>query len=905
MIPKKLQIKNFLSYGPEAQTVDFSTYNLICLCGKNGHGKSALLDAITWSVWGHARKTSGTSKADEGLVHLGQKHMLVVFDFICNGEHYRIRREFIKTKSKPFSALDFGIVTDDDSFSTLTDKTIKTTQTKIEKTIGVTYDSFVNSAFLRQGQANEFSKKSPKERKEILATILQLQQFEDIKKVALEKNKALCKQQTQKQSIETRINEEIEFLQKNMDERAIVTKSLKALEIKDAEINKIIQATEKNQLQLQTKKEKKNLIEAEITQYQKQEQDLKKLIAEELQKYNKVQEEQKHISNPEAIKKKHAQLKAAIKVHQEKYNKRLELKEQYLKLQEDKHLLDTDLQQTTTQLLQKHEIDCKLLLEQADHQKKRLIEEEKKYESLQKTSLDTKQEIDKNHTILKEQKNHSIKLQSYEKDFENNKIAYQKMVTEGTILQQKLAEFDHKKTLTSDNQNPCCPLCEQNLSGSRKKFLEKKIDSEKIVTSHQVETIKEKALKLKSQLIDDHKTLQQYKQNDQENIKLSMKTEELEKQFDQQTKQSVVEKNQITDIKTTIKSLEKKYATAFENQENVKNNALKNFQNQTNYKTLLKKIDALKQTAQKLAYDKHLHASTQNEMEAIEKDLTSYQSLQSEIAQQAERKQRIDAQSKKIKDIDTIIKKLGLKLKPFDDINAQLDLKKIELTKHKQEFNALLSQKTSLLHKKGAFDQQHEKLLTLRKELISIEKELKSVEMEIFDFTEIIKALGKDGLQALLIEEALPEIEQEANIILAQLTDNQTQIFIESLRDLKKGGSKETLDIKISDATGLRSYEMFSGGEAFRIDFALRIAISKLLARRSGTSLQTLIIDEGFGSQDEDGLQLIMDSIHKIQDNFAKVIIVSHLPHLKEQFPVQFHITKKASGSVIKVIEQG
>ena len=106
----------------------------------------------------------------------------------------------------------------------------------------------------------------------------------------------------------------------------------------------------------------------------------------------------------------------------------------------------------------------------------------------------------------------------------------------------------------------------------------------------------------------------------------------------------------------------------------------------------------------------------------------------------------------------------------------------------------------------------------------------------------------------LLIEDAIPEIEQEANHLLAKLTNNQAQIFIESLRDLKKGGTKETLDIKISDAGGIRPYELFSGGEAFRIDFALRIAISKLLARRAGTALQTLIIDEGFGSQDEEGL---------------------------------------------------
>ena len=67
MIPLKLQIKNFLSYGSEIQTIDFGHYNLICLSGKNGHGKSAMLDAITWALWGQARKLAGNSKADQGL----------------------------------------------------------------------------------------------------------------------------------------------------------------------------------------------------------------------------------------------------------------------------------------------------------------------------------------------------------------------------------------------------------------------------------------------------------------------------------------------------------------------------------------------------------------------------------------------------------------------------------------------------------------------------------------------------------------------------------------------------------------------------------------------------------------------------------------------------------------------
>ncbi len=96
---------------------------------------------------------------------------------------------------------------------------------------------------------------------------------------------------------------------------------------------------------------------------------------------------------------------------------------------------------------------------------------------------------------------------------------------------------------------------------------------------------------------------------------------------------------------------------------------------------------------------------------------------------------------------------------------------------------------------------------------------------------------------------------------------------------------------------------MFSGGEAFRIDFSLRVALSKLLARRAGTALQTLIIDEGFGSQDEDGLSHIMEALHTIRDDFAKVIVVSHLSSLKEQFPVHFHVQKTPQGSVVNIVE--
>lgn len=790
MIPKKLQIKNFLSYGPDTQIIDFAAYNLICLSGKNGHGKSAMLDAITWALWGQARKTTGTTKADEGLVHLGQKHMLIVFDFEINGINYRVRREFVKTQSNPFSALDFGIVKSDDTFTTLTDKTIKATQAKLEKTIGITYDSFINSAFLRQGQANEFSKKSPKERKEILATILQLERFEDLKKIALEKSKNLQHQLVQRQSIFDRIGQEITQLQTILIEQDEHEKKLK--DVCDEEIQTHAIATEHERtkevlLELHKKYEFLQLQKAQelqqIAQLEHQIIDLEKI-------YDQVVIQQTASTDILAIEEQQKRLRALVNTHQEKLNKRLELKDLYLGLQEKKQNLEKELDQEKSQLTQAYEIKSKIFQEQIEYEQRQLKKHQDQINLLQKQLTQTRQQI--TH-----------------------------------VTQQH------------------CPLCEQKLSTQHQDIIQTKLE---------------------------------------DNI--------------QQEELCIVAcTNKINDMKKDVEQLIINQTKAASG--NI--NPIK----ETEYLTLIKKIDALKQTGQALGYDKDIHEKDYKELQGIELSLVQLQSLQKEVAQQEQRLKQITDLRIMIDAIKKRYQILELDLDRIKDCPTQLTEHLKVQHEHKLIIQTLVMRKNDLLNKKVVFDLQRKKMISLQEEQILLEKELTILNLEIVDFAEIIKALGKDGLQALLIEQALPEIEQEANILLAQLTDNQTQIYIESLRDLKKGGSRETLDIKISDAIGLRPYEMFSGGEAFRIDFALRIAISKLLARRAGTALQTLIIDEGFGSQDDDGLQLIMDSILRIQDNFAKVIIVSHLPAMKEQFPVQFLVEKKSYGSTVSVIEQG
>ncbi|MFU8772062.1 MAG: SbcC/MukB-like Walker B domain-containing protein, partial [Anaerolineales bacterium] len=112
---------------------------------------------------------------------------------------------------------------------------------------------------------------------------------------------------------------------------------------------------------------------------------------------------------------------------------------------------------------------------------------------------------------------------------------------------------------------------------------------------------------------------------------------------------------------------------------------------------------------------------------------------------------------------------------------------------------------------------------------------------------------------------------------------------------------RETLEIAISDSAGTRDYDLYSGGEAFRVNFAIRLALSEVLAKRAGARLQTLVIDEGFGSQDAIGRQRLIEAINMVREDFAKILVITHIDELKDAFPVRIEVEKTPRGSVVNV----
>ncbi len=162
--------------------LDFTGFDLACIAGPNGAGKSSLLDAITWALFGQARKR------DDSLIHTRSSQAEVGLVFSYEGNTYQVRR--IKPRDKTM-ALEFQILQQDQTWKPLTEHTLRETETKIQHTLRMDYETFTNASFFLQGKADQFTQQRPGDRKRILSSILGLEIWESYRQQAGERRRTV------------------------------------------------------------------------------------------------------------------------------------------------------------------------------------------------------------------------------------------------------------------------------------------------------------------------------------------------------------------------------------------------------------------------------------------------------------------------------------------------------------------------------------------------------------------------------------------------------------------------------------------------------------------------------------------------------------------------------------------
>jgi exonuclease SbcC len=861
LIPVKLALKNFLSYGEDVPPLDFTQFHVACLSGNNGQGKSALLDALTWAVWGEGRKSSQEKKADHSLLRIGQKDMQVEFIFDLEGDRYRIIRNYSIVQKSSRSSLEFQIYNPkEDKYISLTGPSIRKTQERITKTLRIDYRTFINSAFILQGRIDEFSRKSARERKEILSEILGLSHYDELANLAKSHLKEINNIIITKESRLEYIYQEIT----NID-----SYKQKIKELSDS-YEDISQKIKKKEDQLNKLREDINLLKHKKEQFEELKDRTEQQRQEMVQGQKQIELKNKEIADSKKIISQKEIILSNF-INYQKFNtenNELTLKLQKIrKIEEEKILIERKIENgktdLTVEIRNKRDRfrDLQVKVERELKSKTEVLESEKKMREIR----------------FFEEQSEEIRKKGSELNIEVNTI-------KGQIERLEKDHKDNREKLHLLRENPEgeCPLCEAKLNAERKKKIETNISREINLNLKEIERLKKEEEKLgrpREELVKRWREInQKLKDKDIWQQKLSKVRLEYE-ESKQAAKLIVGLQGEIKEIEKIIK--EKKYALEEQKRLKAFEGQIKNIgYDEEKHRQLNGKIEELRNAPLEKA-----------KLEEAEKKIDSLRDILSELKENYQQKEL------NWKDMEKKKEKIKIELK-------DLPLWKEKLIQEEQFLKQNQILKDKILEERGGYQSKFEQCLKLEKEKKEIKKELEKSKREQNIYEKLIVAFGKNGIQALIIENVLPEIEEEANNLLAKLTNNSTQITIESLRDLKSGKIKETLDLKISDELGIRDYELYSGGESFRIDFSLRIALSKLLTRRAGTKLRTLVMDEGFGTQDEEGLDNLVQAIQSISDDFDKILVITHLESLKDAFPVRIEVTKlPETGSRYEIIK--
>ena len=856
MIPSKLRLTNFMCYRGTTEALDFDQFDVACITGENGNGKSALLESITWVIWG---KTKVLFSKD--LITKGENDMLVDFEFFIDyisddselNNKYKIIRS-IRTKSGG-SILDLQQF-DGSNYVSISGDTIPETQKQIINLVNMDYETFVNTSYLMQGNADRFTTSKPDERKDILSAILNLDYYQNLADFTRNILRNTDSSINANNILVDRTRLEISDLDPGNNGTDFIEKEI-------INLNQKIESLNNQKLQLQQNLQLNNKYLNEISDFQTKKQLLSSSYENNINMINNLND----------LLLKDNELLIQSDNILDKYNdaitKQKELDDLYIassKYQDINNQLNT-LQNELDFRMNELEIELRNLSKNRNVLDEKINQDKFLLEDNQKNLSDYRSEI--------------IELNKLNENYLNLITKFTDEITQfkNKLVTLKTSNKDHENKLDLlQKEHKTCPLCKSGLNDETKKSIVFDLNNKIQLNIKDINNNKSK--------LDESEKEFFYIQDKYKNITKSLtdlnSTINLVNNDCIRIKKEIDENiNQISNYKNLINDT--KYL--YENDIKIKVNKNKIWElnlllddlkfDQDRFNTLINEVPDFKTES-----EKNLLLLNQAE-ERIKENKVKLNTLNSDSLII---KEQIKVLEKNIKNINQIINSLNIKPDLSENIDFSLDDLKKTLMLKQNSFDYLISKKNYL-----------DEILNNNKELYIKSEDLKFLEI----------SFSRNGIQALIIENVLPSLELEANKLLSYLTENKLLVNLQIRKGRRLKNTEDfsqEIDIIIADENGaVREYETYSGGESFRIDFAIRIALSRLVSLRSGVRSPILFIDEGFGSQDQIGQDRLREAIQEISNSenykFKKIIVITHLESLKESFGVALEVSKNESSS--------
>ncbi len=879
MIPLHLSLSGFLSYHDPVE-IDFTSFDLACISGPNGAGKSSLLDAITWVLFAQARRR------DDAVINTltwkasGQAQVSLVFAY--EGNIYRVQRikprdktmllEFFILQQAPmdvdrqseaspplsslYSPLSSGI------WKPLTERTMRETEERIQQVLRLDYETFANASFFLQGKADQFTQQRPGDRKRILSSILGLEIWEEYRQRAFDRRRAL---ETEVDGLDGRLQE----IQAELAE-----------ERERLERQRQLQVELERQQQVRVEQER---IVATFRQIAATLEEQRRLV-DTLKRQAETAAGQLHeslarLEERQVERRSYAEILARADQVEAAYAGWQALRQELEQLEQIASRFRQQEKRREAPRLEIQESRLRLEGEAGSFYSQKAALEAQRPEM---EGLSAEMPLIENDITVAEAR--LARRQALEMSLQ---VALQRQVelkSENDHLRGPMDDLKSRISQLEGVEGADCPLCGQPLS---------QYDRDRLLN-----TLGDQGTAMGDQFRANHAALRE----------LAEEIKELESSIRglaQAEAQLIVHKQSQARVLSRLEVFEGQ-VNSWERDEALRLAEIESQLEQEAYAgEARRQLQEIDQELRSIGYDAAAHdaarqseiasRSSEAEMRALETARATLVPLEREIA---DLEARISAQraesERQAGEFERLKVEFEARLATAPDLEAE-----------ERSLLSLQEAENSLRLELGAAQQKVLVLDDLKTRRKALEARREELGQKIGQYRQLERAFGRDGVPALLIEQALPEIEARANELLDRLSAGGMSVrFVTqaAYKDRRREDLRETLDIQISDSVGTRDYEMYSGGEAFRVNFAIRLALSEVLARRAGARLQTLVIDEGFGSQDTQGRQRLVEAINLVRPDFAKVLVITHIDELKDAFPTRIEVEKTPHGSAVRVV---
>lgn len=847
MIPRRLSLTNFMCYRQAA--VDFTGIHVVCLSGENGAGKSALLDAMTWALWGKAR-----ARRDDELVRLGEEEMEVDFSFQLGSDLFRVIRKR-RAGRRGQSVLDLQ-VQDNGRWRSIAESNIRATQAKIERLLRMDYDTFVNSSFLRQGRADEFTVKTPAERKRVLGNILGLDIWAVYEDRAKERLRAT---QQELDLLEIRLGE----IEAELARRPEYEAEVKTAESRVAELGEALRRAQDAWQEVQAARSEQRHLQAQLQESRA-----------------RLEQSRGELS---ALRREKEEIEARIKGHEEVLARASEIEAGYAAYQQalaEERSLGEKLSAVAELSEQRRQLESQI----AEARLALEVERERLAQQVQELeSRRVPDEVVLQHRALEAQIEELTQLRN---DREEIRARLASLTEERAALQaqnealkpQMQALKERIDLLEAVEAN--CPLCGQPLADEdRQRLIEQLREEGKQkgdtyrANRARLEEISIERARLETAIAQAEERLRELPRLEREAAALA-----------ERIRIALEAEQAIQAVRTELERIEAELS------------------GESYAIEARRALATVLAEAAEVGYDAQAHDAARRAL--------------SESAHFAEEKTRLDAARIGIERDRAALTRVeeavrrweaeeqasAARCVELEEALQRLEDRLVEAPLIEEQLRKAQAAEAEARRALGAAQQRLAACMALEQQKAARLKRRDELAHRKGLYEELRTAFGVQGIPAMIIEAAIPEIEAEANRLLSRMTNGRMHVRLETQRETLAGELRETLDIRIMDELGERPYENYSGGEKFRVNFALRIALSRLLARRAGAQLQTLIIDEGFGTQDAQGRERLVETIHAIQDEFACLLVITHIEELQDTFPTRIHVTKTPDGSQVALL---